>query len=308
MLLQIDGSRHNWLGERGPWLTLIAAIDDATGKISAAIFREQEDAQGYFLLVRQLVERYGCPLALYHDRHSIFTQSCKATEADTLQEQLAGTQEPTQFGRLLQELAITSIAARSPQAKGRVERLFGTLQDRLVVELREASASTLEQANAVVQAYLPRFISQSMRRRSFVSSICARWRWTTRSVWESSVCNCCRAKSATAMPARRSRCMSASMAVSRSTMGTTVSRPHLPFRRPQCCEHGKGVEPLLKPLRFKWRGPLMRRLASPLPQESENRPPTHERVRPHIIPGVNPCFHESRGDDKVTEHLGRHFH
>ncbi len=126
MLLQIDGSRHNWLGERGPWLTLIAAIDDATGKISAAIFREQEDAQGYFLLVRQLVERYGCPLALYHDRHSIFTQSCKATEADTLQEQLAGTQEPTQFGRLLQELAITSIAARSPQAKGRVERLFGT--------------------------------------------------------------------------------------------------------------------------------------------------------------------------------------
>jgi transposase len=126
MLLQIDGSRHNWLGDRGPWLTLIAAIDDATGKISAAIFREQEDAQGYFLLVRQLVERSGCPLALYHDRHSIFTQSRKATEADTLQEQLAGTQEPTQFARLLQELAITSIAARSPQAKGRVERLFGT--------------------------------------------------------------------------------------------------------------------------------------------------------------------------------------
>jgi hypothetical protein len=100
MLLQIDGSRHNWLGDRGPWLTLIAAIDDATGKISAAIFREQEDAQGSFLLLRQLVERYGCPLALYHDRHRIFTQSRKATEAETLQEQLAGTQEPTQFARL----------------------------------------------------------------------------------------------------------------------------------------------------------------------------------------------------------------
>src|SRR5947209_6112880 len=113
MLVQIDGSRHQWLEDRGPWLTLIAAIDDATGKISAAIFREQEDAQGYFLLVRQLVERYGCPLAFYHDRHSIFLQSRKATEADSLQEQLAGRQEPTQFARLLQELAITSIAARS---------------------------------------------------------------------------------------------------------------------------------------------------------------------------------------------------
>ncbi len=126
----------------------------------AAVFREQEDGQGYFLLVHQLVQQRGCPLALYHDRHGIFTQRTASTEHDSVQEQLAGTQEPTQFGRLLQELAITSIAARSPQAKGRVERLFGTLQDRLVVELREASASTLEQANAVVQAYLPRFNAQ----------------------------------------------------------------------------------------------------------------------------------------------------
>jgi hypothetical protein len=138
----------------------MAAIDDATGKIVAALFREQEDGQGYFLLVRQMVQQHGRPLALYHDRHSIFTQSTAATERDSLQEQLAGTQEPSQFGRLLQELAITSIAARSPQAKRRVERLFGTLQDRLVVELRLAGASTLEQANAVVQAYLPRFNAQ----------------------------------------------------------------------------------------------------------------------------------------------------
>lgn len=160
MLVQIDGSRHAWLGERGPWLTLIAGIDDATGKISAAVFREHEDAHGYFLLVRQMVQRHGCPLALYHDRHGIFTQTGVATERDSLPEQLAGKQEPTQFGRLLQELEITSIAARSPQAKGRVERLFGTLQDRLVVELRLAGASTLEQANAVVQTYLPRFNAQ----------------------------------------------------------------------------------------------------------------------------------------------------
>ncbi len=149
MLLQIDGSRHAWLQERGPWLTLLAAIDDATGKLAAAVFREQEDAAGYFLLARQLVERDGRPLAFYHDRHGIFAPTSVATEVDSISEQLAGKQDPSQFGRLLEELAITSIAARSPQAKGRVERLFGTLQDRLVIELRLADARTLEQAQQV---------------------------------------------------------------------------------------------------------------------------------------------------------------
>jgi hypothetical protein len=160
MLVQIDGSRHRWLEERGPYLSLLAAIDDATGKIAAAVFREQEDAHGYFLLVRQMVEQQGRPLALYHDRHGIFRHSSLATEADSVQKQLAGKQEPTQFGRLLEELEITSIAARSPQAKGRVERLFGTLQDRLVVELRLAGVTTLAQANAVLRDYLPRFNAQ----------------------------------------------------------------------------------------------------------------------------------------------------
>ena len=157
MLVQIDGSRHAWLEERGPWLCLIAAIDDATGKLAAAVFREEEDAAGYFLLVQQMLEQHGRPLALYHDRHSIFKQTSKATEADTLEEQLAGKQDPTQFGRLLEELEITSIAARSPQAKG---RLFGTLEERLVVQLRLAEAYTLEQANQVVTSYLPRFNAQ----------------------------------------------------------------------------------------------------------------------------------------------------
>jgi transposase len=160
MLVQIDGSRHAWLEERGPWLTLIAAIDDATGKLAAAVFREAEDAAGYFLLVQQMLEQHGRPLALYHDRHSIFAQNRLATEADSVAEQLAGKQDPTQFGRLLEELEITSIAARSPQAKGRVERLFGTLQERLVVQLRLANASTLEQANQVMTSFLPRFNAQ----------------------------------------------------------------------------------------------------------------------------------------------------
>lgn len=157
MLVQIDGSRHAWLEERGPWLSLIAAIDDATGKLLAAVFREQEDAQGYFLLVRQLVSTVGRPLALYHDRHGIFAQTTRASERDSIAEQLAGTPTPTQFGRLLQKLGIRSIAARSPQAKGRVERLFGTLQERLVVELRLAGITSLEAANGALQGYLSRF-------------------------------------------------------------------------------------------------------------------------------------------------------
>src|SRR5258708_32930631 len=99
MLVQIDGSRHAWLGERGPWLHLIAAIDDATGKIIAGVIRSQEDTHGYLLLVRQMLQRHGRPLALYHDRHSIFQQKSLATEADRLEEQLAGKQDPTPFGR-----------------------------------------------------------------------------------------------------------------------------------------------------------------------------------------------------------------
>jgi hypothetical protein len=97
-LVQIDGSQHGWLEERGPWLTLIAAIDDATGKLAAALFREEEDAAGYFVLVQQMLEQHGRPLALYHDRHSIFQQTSTATEADTLEEQLAGKQNPPNSG------------------------------------------------------------------------------------------------------------------------------------------------------------------------------------------------------------------
>jgi transposase len=77
LLVQIDGSQHAWLGDRGGFLTLLAAIDDATGKLVAAVFRQEEDAAGYFLLVQQLVRQYGRPLAFYHDRHGIFRQTSK---------------------------------------------------------------------------------------------------------------------------------------------------------------------------------------------------------------------------------------
>ena len=154
MLLQIDGSRHDWLQGRGPRMTLLAGIDDATGKLLGALFRPQEDSQGYFLLLEQIVERHGRPLAIYRDRHSIFEGQKKKL---TLEEQLRGRQNSTQFGRLLEELDIRSIAAYSPQAKGRVERLFGTLQDRLVSELRLNKASTLDQAQQTVDRFLSHF-------------------------------------------------------------------------------------------------------------------------------------------------------
>lgn len=158
MLLQLDGSKHRWLGEDLPWLTLLAAIDDATGKVVGALFREQEDAQGYFLLLQGIVARYGRPLAVYHDCHGIFERNDK--EPWTLAEQLVGQREPTQCGRLLQELGIVSVRAHSPQAKGRVERLFGTLQERLGAELRLAGVTTLAGANRFLPGFVGRYNRQ----------------------------------------------------------------------------------------------------------------------------------------------------
>ena len=155
MLLQRDASRHDWLQGRGSWLTLVGAIDDATNVVPYALFRETEDAHGYFLLMEHIVRAYGRPLAVYRDRHGIFERA--PAERDTLAEQLMGTRDPTQFGRLLAELDINAIAARSPQAKGRIEGLWGTFQDRLVVELRLAGATTVAAANEVLWTYLPRF-------------------------------------------------------------------------------------------------------------------------------------------------------
>ena len=155
MLLQIDGSRDDWLEGRGPYLSLIGAIDDATGKVPFALFRDQEDAQGYTLLLRHIVEDQGIPEALYHDGHGIFERSRR--EPESLEEQLAGRRKPTQFGRMMEELAIISITSRSPQAKGRIERLWGTFQDRLKSELRIAGATNGREANPVLWDFLPRY-------------------------------------------------------------------------------------------------------------------------------------------------------
>lgn len=127
MLLQVDGSRHDWLQSREPYLTLVGAVDDATGTVPAALFREHEDAQGYFLLLRAIIRTQGIPLALYSDRHGIFTVN--PPRPLTLDEEIVGERQPTQVGQALHELGIHLILALSPQAKGRIERLWGAFQD-----------------------------------------------------------------------------------------------------------------------------------------------------------------------------------
>ncbi len=150
MLLQLDGSRHDWLEERGPRLSLAAAIDDATSRVLAATFREQAHAAGYLVILRAIVERHGLPGAVYRDRHGIFeAPSTRHTDGRD-----GGL--PSQVGRALAELGIRSIAAGSPQAKGRIERLWGTFQDRLVAELRLAGIVEREAAEAFLPGFLER--------------------------------------------------------------------------------------------------------------------------------------------------------
>ena len=142
-LLLWDGSPHRWFGkEQGEW-SLMAVVDDATGALLSGVFAREEDAQSYLTCLRQIVLEKGIPLALYMDRHGIFRRN---DDHWRLEEQLAGEQTPTQVGQALRDLGIRPIFALSPQAKGRVERLFNTLQDRLVQELRLAGISSPEHA------------------------------------------------------------------------------------------------------------------------------------------------------------------
>lgn len=152
MMLQADASEHAWLEDRGPKLALVALIDDATNKVWAS-FREYEDAAGYVELLEQVCLTEGIPMELYTDRRNVFQDQRKLSVED----QLAGKERTSQFKRILDILGIQLTQANSPQAKGRVERLFDTLQDRLVKALREADAKTLPEANLVLQDYLPMY-------------------------------------------------------------------------------------------------------------------------------------------------------
>lgn len=151
-MVQIDASPHDWLEGRGPWLTLVGGIDDACSHVWAG-FEHRETTWGYFGLMEDIFLSKGLPLSLYSDRHTIFF----SPREPTIVEQLKNTGPLTQFGRAMDELGIRIIPAYSPQAKGRVERLWQTFQDRLVVELRLAQSKTLEEANEVLGRFLKDF-------------------------------------------------------------------------------------------------------------------------------------------------------
>jgi hypothetical protein len=157
-LVQIDASPFAWLEARGPAMTLHGAIDDATSTVLALHFRPTEDLHGYAIVFQQMFTQYGRPLAIYGDRINILVRNDAHW---SLAEQLRGAQDPTHLGRVLHDLGIGYLEAGSPEAKGRVERLWRTLQDRLSSELRLRHITTPEGANAFLPEFLedlnPRF-------------------------------------------------------------------------------------------------------------------------------------------------------
>jgi hypothetical protein len=146
-LVQMDASIHDWLEGRGQTVVLVTMIDDATSRLMAR-FSPAGTVEAHMDLLERWVRRYGRPLSVYTDRHSIF-------EAHEQGKPLADPDAETQFGRALRELDVELIRAHSPQAKGRVERSFGTAQDRWVKELRLAKARACEQANGVLDRVVP---------------------------------------------------------------------------------------------------------------------------------------------------------
>jgi len=148
LMILWDGSVHRWFGRQRPPCCLMAAVDDATGKIVGLFFTEHECSWAYLELLRQVISAYGIPLSVYQDRHS----SLKRNDSFwSIEEQLAGRQDPTQVGEALESVGIEPIFAVTPQAKGRVERLFGTLQDRLQAELELEKITDIAAANSYIE-------------------------------------------------------------------------------------------------------------------------------------------------------------
>lgn len=150
----LDASEYSWLGEHGPRFAALAAQDDATGSIVGLTFRPHEDLHGYAVVLHQMFTAFGLPLELYGDRFGAFVRN---DDHWSLEEQLAGRQRPTQLGQAFEELGIRYIPAGTPQAKGRIERLWGTLHDRLTAELNLAGITTVEAALAFAPSFLDDF-------------------------------------------------------------------------------------------------------------------------------------------------------
>ncbi len=152
-MVQMDGSHHDWLEGRGPKLVLMAYIDDATSRVFAR-FYDYEGTMPAMDSFRLYVEENGLPQSLYADKHSTYKSQRKLT----IEEELEGIEEPlSQFERALDELGVEMIHAHSPQAKGRIERLFSTFQDRVIKEMRLKGIKTKEEANEFLKSYLPEY-------------------------------------------------------------------------------------------------------------------------------------------------------
>ena len=145
-LIQVDGSKHWWFEDRGPKCTLLVYIDDATSELMHLKMVESESTFAYMDATREYIERHGKPVAFYSDKHSVFRNNVASARGDGM----------THFGRALEALNIEIICANSPQAKGRVERANGTLQDRLVKAMRLEGLSTIAEANAFLPGYMAR--------------------------------------------------------------------------------------------------------------------------------------------------------
>lgn len=190
-MLLLDASLYAWLENRGPQFTLLGFLDDATRQVLAAEFFPTEDARGCFRLLRRLLCRYGVPLSLYGDRGSIFVRN---DDHWSLQEQLAGKRRPIQFGRALRQLGVTYIAANSPRAKGRIERPWGTFQDRLTSELRLAGPAHLPSANAALRRFLADYHRRFARTQRQAETA---WRPRSAGTAIASAASCTNAASAT---------------------------------------------------------------------------------------------------------------
>lgn len=160
MMLQADGTPFDWF-ENGEKYSLHGFIDDATGKITGLYMCKNECLLGYLEVLRQTLENFGIPISLYPDKYSVFFPPKKVDDHITIEEQLNGRQKGiTQFGRIIEELGIEMFPASSPQAKGRIERLWETLQSRLVTEFRINRIKTIEQANEFLKGYINKYNSK----------------------------------------------------------------------------------------------------------------------------------------------------
>jgi transposase len=155
MLLQLDASDHDWLERRSDPFSLLATIDDATSKVISAIFRPTEDLEGYLKLMDQVIKTEGIPEGIYSDKHTIFRSP---KEGLTIEQELNGEETPlSQFGKAMDDLGIAHFKANTPQAKGRIERLWETFQNRLPIEFRIRKINTIEEANAVLPELVKKY-------------------------------------------------------------------------------------------------------------------------------------------------------